>query len=231
MMSYQMKKVFLMGALLTGLIIGLAGCQRTAYGMQLSALAKPTLTSTATSTATATATETATATATATFTVTPLPTATATARPLPTRTKAPAQVSVGSSGSCDGGNTAFESTLLALINQERSREGIAPLAASSSLTSVAREHSEDMATNNYFDHGDPFARMSAAGISYTAAAENIYAGSGSLNSPSAAFSGWMASEGHRTNMLNAAYTQAGVGYWCNSSSTYGGYFTLDVIHP
>lgn len=218
------------------LLAGTAGCQQTAYGAPMSALEKPTLTFTATPTFTATATATLTATPTATETATPVPTATSTPRPVPTKTKAPAVVSGGSGSTCSGGNAAFESSLLAMINQERANNGVAALSASSSLTAVARAHSEEMAVQDYFDHNSaggasPFDRMHAAGITYTAAAENIYAGSGSLNSPSAAFGGWMASEGHRLNMLNATYTQAGVGYWCDSSSTYQGYFTLDLIHP
>jgi uncharacterized protein YkwD len=211
-----------------------AGCTPASNGTSLRALVKPTLTITATVaptfTATVTATSTATVTETATATFTPVPTSTP--RPLPTKIRATATIGGGGeTGGCNGGNTAFESSLLALINKQRAAVGVAALANNGTLASVARAHSQDMADNNYFDHGDPFARISAAGISYTAAAENLYAGNGSNNSPGAAFAGWMGSEGHRTNMLNGAYTQAGVGYWCNALSTYGGYFTLDLIHP
>ncbi len=222
--------VFLVLAVLA--LTALAGCMPAANGAPIIALVKPTLTATATVTPTFTATATATETATATATFTPVPTSTATPRPLPTKIKAPVTSGgSGSSGECAGGNSSIESSLLSLINQERANNGVGALANNGTLASVARSHSQDMADNNYFDHGDPFARMSGAGISYTAAAENIYAGNGSNNSAYAAFSAWMASEGHRLNMLNSAYTMAGVGYWCNSSSTYGGYFTLDLIHP
>ena len=93
-----------------------------------------------------------------------------------------------------------------------------------------------MATNNFFSHtgsngssaGD---RITAAGFTFSAMAENVYAGSESYNSASAAVSAWMGSEGHRVNMLNPTYTYAGVGYWCNSNSTYGGYYTLDLATP
>jgi len=123
-----------------------------------------------------------------------------------------------------------------MVNYQREQAGVPALSSSSALFSAARNHSQDMATNNFFSHtgsngSSPFDRMSAAGFSYSAAAENIYAGNGSNNSASAAVSGWMGSEGHRQNMLNPTYTYAGVGYWCNSSSTYGGYFTLNLAKP
>ena len=123
-----------------------------------------------------------------------------------------------------------------MVNYQRAQAGVPALSASSALFTAARNHSQDMATNNFFSHtgsngSSPFDRMLAAGFSFSAAAENIYAGSGSNNSASAAVSGWMNSEGHRTNMLNPAYTHAGVGYWCNSSSTYGGYYTLNLATP
>jgi uncharacterized protein YkwD len=231
MNSYSLKSRAVLWVITVFVVGAIAGCQPAINGAPIAALVKPTLTATAAPTFTATATATVTATATATATETPLSTATSTStpKPLPTKTRVPVSGGEGSSGGCDGGNTVFESSLLALINQERASNGVAALANNGTLASVARAHSQDMAVNNNFDHGDPFARMSAAGISYTAAAENIYAGNGSNNSPSAAFSGWMASEGHRLSMLNPEYTQAGVGYWCNASSTYGGYFTLDLI--
>lgn len=39
-----------------------------------------------------------------------------------------------------------------LINQQRKNNGLSPLSYDSSLASIARKHSEDMARNNYFAH-------------------------------------------------------------------------------
>jgi uncharacterized protein YkwD len=166
-----------------------------------------------------------------TFTYTPQPpTATPSTVPSePTYTATPA--------SCVfSGNASFESTLVSLINQERSNLGISPLIVSSQLTAAARQHSRDMACNDFFSHtgsdgSSPFDRMAWSGFSFTAAAENIYAGSGPYNSPQQAFNGWMNSPGHRANMLNAAYTHVGIGYIYCASSTYGGYFTADFARP
>ena len=47
------------------------------------------------------------------------------------------------------------------------------------------------------------------GISYRTAGENIAQG---YRTPEAVMNGWMNSSGHRANILNASYTQIGVGY-------------------
>ena len=66
----------------------------------------------------------------------------------------------------------------------------------------------------YFSHtsptyGSPFDMMKSFGISYRAAGENIAKGQ---TTPAAVVNAWWNSEGHRQNMLNASFTQIGVGY-------------------
>ncbi len=133
-------------------------------------------------------------------------------------------------------NTSFETQLLSLINQERQNNGIAPLNTDSRLVNAARAHSQDMGCNAFFSHtgsdgSSPFDRILAFGYTFSAAAENIYAGSGPYNSPTAAFNAWMASDTHRENMLNPAYVDVGIGYVYVPGSPYGGYFTADFGHP
>ena len=71
-----------------------------------------------------------------------------------------------------------------------------------------------MAENGYFSHTSPtygsaFDMLSARGIAYTSAGENIAAGQ---KTASSVMNSWMNSSGHRANILNASYTQIGVGY-------------------
>ena len=71
-----------------------------------------------------------------------------------------------------------------------------------------------MRANGYFSHesptyGSPFKMMRAFGISYRTAGENIARGQRSAAEVVAA---WMASSGHRANILNASFTKIGVGY-------------------
>jgi len=73
--------------------------------------------------------------------------------------------------------------------------------------------------------------MQSAGFSFTAAAENLYMGSGGDNTAGKAVGAWMGSSGHRENMLNPTYTYAGVGYWCSPNNPSVGYYTLDLAKP
>jgi len=86
-----------------------------------------------------------------------------------------------------------------------------------------------MAKLNYFDHqsptyGSPFDMMKQYGISYRAAGENIAMGQ---TSPQQVMQGWMNSPGHRANILNASFTQIGVGIAQNAQGRY--YWTQQFI--
>jgi uncharacterized protein YkwD len=126
--------------------------------------------------------------------------------------------------------------LVDLINTERVNDGLSALNHNDLLASAAQFHSLDMACQNYFSHtgsdgSSPFDRISWAGYSYSTAAENLFAGSGSYDTPMQAFDAWMNSSGHRDNMLNPDYTEIGIGYAGNSIGAYSGYFTADFAKP
>ena len=110
--------------------------------------------------------------------------------------------------------SSYESEVIRLVNEIRQHNGLRPLAANCELSRVARYKSQDMRDNGYFSHnsptyGTPFQMLSAFGLSYRTAGENIAKG---YASPQAVVNGWMNSSGHRANILNASYTQIGVGY-------------------
>lgn len=108
----------------------------------------------------------------------------------------------------------FEQEVFELTNQEREKNGLAPLKVDVELSKVAREKSRDMAANNYFSHnsptyGSPFDMMKQFGITYRAAGENIAKGQ---RTPEEVVNAWMNSEGHRANILSSKYTHIGIGY-------------------
>lgn len=110
--------------------------------------------------------------------------------------------------------SSYESEVIRLVNEIRQQNGLRLLAANWELSRVARYKSQDMRDNGYFSHnsptyGTPFQMLSAFGLSYRTAGENIAKG---YASPQAVVNGWMNSSGHRANILNASYTQIGVGY-------------------
>jgi uncharacterized protein YkwD len=110
--------------------------------------------------------------------------------------------------------TAIENEVVRLTNVERAKAGCGPLKHDARLRAAAYAHSADMSAKNYFDHtskdGRSFAdRITAAGYTWRAAAENIAKGYGTAQ---AVVQGWMNSPGHRQNILNCTYTDIGVGY-------------------
>ncbi len=105
-----------------------------------------------------------------------------------------------------------EQDIFRLTNEQRVQNGVPALAWSEPLAQVARAHSQDMATRNFFAHVnpdglDPFQRMKIGGISYLAAGENIAGG------PTAdiMMTNWMQSPPHRENILNPSFGHMGVG--------------------
>ncbi len=119
--------------------------------------------------------------------------------------------------------------VVTLVNQERAKQGLAPLKENVKLSTVARTKSEDMAKNNYFSHtsptyGSPFDMMKQFGITYSAAGENI-----AMGQPTAAsvMDGWMNSPGHKANILSKDFTEIGVGIAKNANGSI--YWTQQFI--
>ncbi|MER5744762.1 CAP domain-containing protein [Streptomyces sp. NPDC002225] len=141
----------------------------------------------------------------------PTPSRTAAHSTAPAATKAPAapRTTTAARGSAA---TDAQAAVLALVNQERAKVGCSPLTASSPLTSLAQDYSEDMAARGFFDHTDPdgrspWDRASKAGVQGLAA-ENIARGQADARAVMAA---WMDSPGHRANILNCDYKTFGLG--------------------
>lgn len=108
----------------------------------------------------------------------------------------------------------YEREVVRLVNEIRVQNGLKPLAHNWELSRVARYKSQDMKDRNYFSHtsptyGSPFQMIKSFGISYRSAGENIAKGQAT---PQAVVNAWMNSSGHRANILNASYTEIGVGY-------------------
>lgn len=108
-----------------------------------------------------------------------------------------------------------------------------PLQMDSNLVMVARERSNDMAQNGYFAHVSPtgdtaFSLMDRYGIPYAWAGENL-ARNNYPDDESVAVSlrDWMASQGHRDNILGPHYQTVGVGAAVDGAGMK--YFTLVFV--
>ncbi|THF84657.1 CAP domain-containing protein [Cohnella fermenti] len=105
--------------------------------------------------------------------------------------------------------------VLALVNLERERAGLAPLRAERRLGEMASVKAEEMDSRNYFSHrsptfGSPFEMMTAFGIRYRVAGETIAQGQ---DRPAEVVEQWMASPQHRANLLSAEFAETGIGYY------------------
>ena len=133
----------------------------------------------------------------------------------------------------------IEPLILKYTNQERSSRGLPELASDSKLQIIARDHSRDMAVNNFFNHvnpagEDPTARAARHGYPTTknfgsyymvGIGENIgdmavgnVEGIGLVPNDANAIAKamvnqWMNSPGHRANILNAQYSRLGAGVY------------------
>lgn len=109
----------------------------------------------------------------------------------------------------------FEADVVKLTNEARSKAGLKPFTSSNAqLNKAAHAKSQDLNDKNYFSHnsptyGTPFEMMNQFGISYSYAAENIAKGQ---RTPEEVVKAWLASEGHRRNIMNPQLTQIGVGF-------------------
>jgi len=148
-------------------------------------------------------------------------------------TSIPPTVAPPTAAICPVTNISYEARVIELINIERANAGLSALSAQGQLGSAAQLHSADMACNNYFSHtgldgsssGD---RAQRQGYGSSFVGENIAAG---YSSPESAVNGWMNSPGHKANILNADYTEIGVGYAFGGNSDYGSYWTAVFARP
>jgi uncharacterized protein YkwD len=108
---------------------------------------------------------------------------------------------------------------LCLLNGERAARGLRPLSANPVLESAATTYSQAMVQQRFFDHVSPAGQTLDDRLApYVSAAhgdwqigENLAWGAGPLATPASIVQNWMASPGHRDNILNATYEQIGVG--------------------
>lgn len=114
-----------------------------------------------------------------------------------------------------GAGPSFEDQVMEIVNLERlANGGLPPMKRVNLLDSSSETHSSNMATRNFFSHCDldtfsmPGDRMLAAGYSALSGAENIAAG---YATPALVMAGWMASAGHRANILSGN-RELGIGH-------------------
>ena len=116
----------------------------------------------------------------------------------------------------------YRQQLLELVNAERTGRGLVPLEmGDANLTAAAQERAVEIAAVNSHTRPDGtscFTVLTEQGVKDTPTGENAAWGS---VSPQDVMKAWMNSEGHRNNILDPEARKMGVGYYYNSSSTWG----------
>ena len=123
--------------------------------------------------------------------------------------------------------SGLTTTMLCMVNNLRQTEGLPALGYNSDLESVARSHSNDMASMDTLSHTgsdgtSPAQRIGSCGYDGNASAENVAYGSSDLNQ---IFNMWKASPGHLANMMDPTMTHFGFGYSTGSDGNV--YYTQD----
>jgi thermitase len=101
----------------------------------------------------------------------------------------------------------IQSQAFNLINNARVNAGLTPLIQDPNLTALAKEHTEDMITENRLSHDGFEDRAARSGYSYVG--ENVAMG---VQTAQALVDAWLSSPGHRANIMNPAYRYSGLSY-------------------
>lgn len=118
--------------------------------------------------------------------------------------------------------------IIDLTNQTRQNLNLGELNENAQLAQAATAKAQDMLTNQYFAHVSPEGRtpwswMVDVGYKYRYAGENLavhFTTAESVND------GWLASPSHRANIVNANYTEIGIGV---AMGEYEGFPTTFVV--
>jgi uncharacterized protein YkwD len=164
----------------------------------------------------------------------PAPSPSASSRPATPRPSATGSASAQPSASASSPGTAV-GQVLALINQARASAGLPPLTITAGLDRSASAHNARMADGCGLSHqcpGEPDlgARETAAGVTWTAAGENIGEG-GPVASTTSAIAHMAVTltqdmlnekppdDGHRKNILSSSFAHIGIAVYRDSSGT------------
>ena len=123
---------------------------------------------------------------------------------------APAPLKVGGA---EKDAVLLKSKIIAETNLQRQSNGLPALKENIPLDNAASGKANDMFKNQYFEHEspsgiDPGELVSGYGYDYIVAGENLILGN--FSSEKEVVENWMASPGHKENILNSRYAETGV---------------------
>ncbi len=104
-----------------------------------------------------------------------------------------------------------ERTLLGAVNEVRAAHNLRPLKVDAKLLASARNYSATMIAQDVFTHGAFAERLAQSGARGPAFGENLAWGTGRLAGARNIVDMWMASPGHRANLLRPGWNRVGIG--------------------
>lgn len=121
--------------------------------------------------------------------------------------------------------------LLAETNSARADNGAGELRLNSKLYAAAQAKADDMATRNYWSHYTPDGQapwvfVTAQNYEYQKLGENLATG---FLDESGTIKGWMASKGHRANLIDPLFTEVGFGVANNPNYSAAGGGPMTII--
>ena len=125
-------------------------------------------------------------------------------------------------------STVLPAVVIDLTNDERDDNSVTPLRRNSVLDAAAQAKAEHMAKHEYFAHyapdgTTPWTFFKAEGYVYAHAGENLAI---HFTDSSQVVEAWMLSPAHRKNIVDAKFTEIGVG---TAKGTFEGYDTVYVV--
>jgi uncharacterized protein YkwD len=121
-------------------------------------------------------------------------------------------------------DAAFESQVLALVNQRRAQAGLGALAVEPRLANAAKNYARTLAIHNWFSHTGPdgstlVSRVEAAGFPFTVQVGEVLAWGSDGWPPAQIVQAWMDSPSHRDQITEGVYARAGVGCYFTQESS------------
>jgi uncharacterized protein YkwD len=122
--------------------------------------------------------------------------------------------------------------IVELVNLRRREAGLAPVVVHGTLMACAQQYSDVQASQGALNHtgpdgSTPGQRLSRCGYRWKHFGENLAAG---FTNPDELVAAWMASPGHRKNILNRKVVEIGLGYAHRSDdpARYYDYYVMEV---
>jgi uncharacterized protein YkwD len=118
--------------------------------------------------------------------------------------------------------TAKETSFVRSVNAVRKAHGLKPLHVDPALTRAARAYSAELLRQNVFTHGAFASRIAGSGARGPTFGENLAWGVGGAATAGSIVRAWMASPGHRANLLRPGYQRVGIGALVGTFAGYRG---------